>query len=145
MRSAMPFAMPVLVALTACGNGNAASSDSRPAPLAPTAVSCTDAPQLKQWAVDDRRRSAEQTSDHKKIYIGNRANFFASLAIIADLKCKVTLAEADEALQPAFMAARKAEATSSMYERAISWGEADFIAAQVAPLLIKQLPTAPSK
>ena len=137
-------AIPVLVALSACGSGSAATSDP-PAPPAPTAVGCADAPQLKQRAADDRRRSAERSSDHEKIYIGNRANFFASLAILADLKCKVTLPEADEALKPAFEAARKAEATSSLYERALRWGEADFIAAEVAPLLIRQLPTPPAK
>ena len=142
---ALPLAIPVLVALTACGDGNAATSDLPPAPPAPTSVSCADAPQLKQQAVDDRRRSAGRSSDHEKIYIGTRANFFASLAILADLKCKVTLAEADEALKPAFEAARKAEGTSSMYERALRWGEADFIAAQVAQLLIQQLPIPSSK
>lgn len=111
-----------------------------PPPPAPTAVSCTDAPQLRQRAIDDRRQRAELDSDHERIYIGNRANFFASLAIVADLKCKVTLAEVDEALKPAFEAARKAEATRSMYERALSWGEADFIATQVIALLVRQLP-----
>lgn len=120
---ALPLTLAVLVPLTAGGNGNVA----RASP-APTAVSCTDAPQLRQRAVDDRRLSDELKSDHERIYIGNRASFFASLAIIADLKCRVTLAEADEALKPAFEAARKAEATRSMHERAFAWGKADFIA-----------------
>ena len=142
---ALTVAMPVLVALAACGDGNAATSDLPPVLPAPTAVRCADAPQLKQRAVDDRRRSAERSSDQEKIYIGNRANFYASLAIVADLECKVTFAEADKALIPAFEAARKAEATNSMYERALRWSEADFVAAQTAQLLIQALPTPPSK
>jgi len=100
---------------------------------------------LRQRAVDDRRQSDELRSDHERIYVGNRAGFFASLAIIADLKCKVTPAEADEALKPAFEAARKAEDTSSMYEMAFRWGEADFMATQVIALLVQQLPAPPSK
>ena len=112
-------------------------------PPAPTTVSCQDAPQLKQWAGDDRRYADGRKSDHEKIYIGNRASFFASLANIADLKCKVTLAAADEALRPAIETARKAEATSSLYEKAQRWSEADFIASQVITLLIQNLPGGP--
>ncbi len=134
-----------LVTLAACGSGNEVAKDQPPPSSAPTAVTCTDAPKLRQRAVDDRRRSDELTSDQEKIYVGNRASFFASLAIIADLKCRLTLAEADEALKPAFEAARKAENTSSMYERAIRWGEASFMATQAAALLIQRLPPPPPK
>jgi hypothetical protein len=95
--------------------------------------------------LDDRRQHDETNSDQERIVAGNRATFYASLAIIADLKCQVTLAEADEALKPAFDAARKAEATRSFYERAVWWGEAGFIVTQVVPMLIKQLPAPPSK
>ena len=100
---------------------------------------------LRQRALDDRRRSDETRSDHEKIYIGNRDGFFASLAIIADLSCKVPLAQAEAALKPAFEAARQAEATNSMYERAVRWSEADFIASQVIALLIQRLPALPAK
>jgi len=127
------------VAVTACGGGAA------PAAPAPTAVGCGDAPQLRQRAIDDRRQSAELSSDQERIYVGNRANFFASLAIIADLECKVAPAAADEALKPAFEAARKAESTRSMYERAFRWGEADFIASQVIDRLIPQLVSGPHR
>jgi hypothetical protein len=140
---ALPFALAALVALTACGNGSNVTTDYRRASPAPTTVSCTDGPQLRQRAIDDRRRADELKSDHERIYTGNRATFFASLAIIADLKCRVTLAEADEAdeaLKPAFEAARRAEDTRSMYRKAFAWGEAGFIATQVSALLIQQLP-----
>jgi hypothetical protein len=131
----VPLAVAAVV-LTACGTGNEVT----PAAPAPTGVTCGDGLKLRQRAVDDRRQADHLKSDHEKIYVGNRAGFFASLAIIADLKCKVPLAETDEPLRPAFEAARKAESTSSMYERAIRWSEADFIASQVAALLIQQLP-----
>lgn len=84
-------------------------------------------------------------SDQERMYTGNRANYFASLAVVAELKCRITLAEADEALKPAFEAARKAEAASSTYERGFRWSEADFIATRVIALLIQQLPAPPSK
>ncbi len=128
-----------LVAMTAC-DGAKSDSDYTPAP---TAVNCADAPRLRQRALDDRGRSIETSSDQEKIVAGNRATFHASLAIIADLKCRVTLAEADEALKPAFDAARKAEATSSFYERAVYWSEAGFIATQVVPMFLKQLSAPP--
>jgi hypothetical protein len=138
----LPGAVALVVACAACGDGTEVGRDSPPAP---TAVNCADAAGLRQRAVDDRGRSEESKSDQERISIGNRANFLASLAIIADLKCKVTLAAADEALKPAFDAARKAETSNSMYERAFRWGQADFIAAQVIAVLIQQLPAAASK
>lgn len=142
---AVSLALAGLVAITACDGANKGGSDyARPSP-APTAVNCADAAQLRQRALDDRRQSDETNSDQEKIVTGNRATFYASLAIIADLKCKVTLAEADEALKPAFDAARKAEATRSFYERAVQWGEAGFIVTQAVPMLMKQLPAPPSK
>ena len=141
----IPVALVAAFALAACvSDGTNDDPRASPAP-APATVTCQDSAQLKQWAVDDRRYADGRKSDHEKIYIGNRASFFASLANIADLKCKVTLAAADEALKPAIEAARKAEATSSMYERAQRWSEADFMASQVIAQLIQQLPTAPPK
>lgn len=137
----LSVAPAVLVTLAACGSD---PSLARPAP-APAAVSCLDAPQLRQRGNDDRRHSVERKSDQEKIYIGNRANFYASLAIIADLKCKVPLAGVDDALKPALEAARKAETTRSLYEMAQRWGEAAFIAAQVVALQVQQLPAPPPK
>jgi len=129
-----------LVATAACDGANKGGSDYSPAP---TAVSCEDAPQLRQRALEARRQSVETTSDQQKIVAGSRATFYASLAIIADLKCKVAVAEADEALKQAFDAARQAEATRSFYEEAVYWGEACFIATQVVPMLMKQLSAPP--
>ena len=138
MRSSVVFPILAgLVAITACARTNNVSARSSPPP---TAVACADASQLRQRALDDRRQRDETTSDQERIVTGSRATFYASLAIIADLKCQVTLAEADEALKLAFEAARKAEATHSFYERAVHWGEAGFIATEVVSMLTKQLP-----
>jgi hypothetical protein len=135
----LPVAVAVLFAITACDGGNEASTAKTPLAPTPTAVSCGDAPQLRQRAADERRRSDEVKSDQEKITLGTRASYLASLAIVADLKCRVTSSEADEAVKPAFEAARKAEAASSFYERAVRWGEADYIATEVVAILIQQL------
>lgn len=144
MRSlAVSSALGALVAVTACGATNPGVSASAGAAPAPTAVSCGDASALRQQALDARRQREETNSDQTRVVAGNRATFFASLATIAELKCKVTLPEADEALKPAFDAARKAEATHSFYERAVHWSEASYIAAQAVPLLTQRLTAAP--
>lgn len=135
------LALGSLVTLTACARTGA----NAPPTTVPAAVSCTDAPQLRQRAADDRRKSETSKSDHDKIVSGNRAGFFASLARIADLKCKVTIAEVDEALKPAFVAAREAEVSRSTYERAQRWSEAAFIATEVIGLQIRQVPGSPAK
>ena len=128
-----------LVASAACDRAKA-DSDHSPAP---TTVNCADAPQLRQRALDDRRRSIEMSGDQEKVIAGNRATLYASLAVIADLKCRVTLAEADEALKPAFDAIRKAEAPGSFYEQTVRWNEAGFIATQVVQIFLKQLSAPP--
>jgi len=111
----------------------------------PTEVRCADAAQLRQGAADDRRRGAALKSDQQRISADNRANFFASLAVIADLKCKVTVVEADEALRPALDAARKAETARGFYEAAHLWNHATFTASEVASLLTQRLPGGPSR
>ena len=138
-------ALAGLLAIIACDGANRGGPLSAQTAPAPTAVNCGDAPQLRQRALDDRRRSDETKSDQEKIVSGSRATFYAALATIADLKCKVTLTEVDEALKPAFDAARKAEATRSFYERAVHWGEAGFLAAEIVPMLTKQLPAPAAK
>jgi hypothetical protein len=137
---AVSLALTGLVAIAACDGANKGGRDNS---RAPTAVNCVDAPQLRQRALDDRRQNVETKSDQEKIVAGNRATFYTSLATIADLKCKVTLTEADEALKPAFDAARKAEASRSFYQGAVQWSEAGFIATQVVPMLMKQLSAPP--
>ena len=136
----------VLVAVTGCGSsGTAVDSRNGGVSAVPTAVNCADASRLKQRALDDRLQITETRSDHERIYLGNRANFFASLAIVADLTCRTTLPAADEAVTLALAAAREAAASSSMYERAKKWGEADSRATDAIAFLVQQLPLPPAK
>lgn len=138
----LSLVLAAVAALASC-SGNNATSD--PPASVPTTVSCGDAQQLRQQAADIRRGADALTSDQEKINAGNRARFFASLAIVAALKCHVILAEADDALKSALEMARTAEATRSFYERTIRWGEADFRATQASAMLIPQLPAPPAK
>ena len=138
------LALAGVVAFTAYHNARRGDGYAQPSPT-PTAVNCGDAAELAQKASDGRRQRDETPSDQEKIVASNRATFYASLAIIADLQCKLSLPESDDALRPAFEAARKAEATSSFYERAVSWGDASFLTTQVVATLMKQVPVPPSK
>jgi hypothetical protein len=137
---AVSSALAAVIAAVACETANGSGSAGARSAPAPSAVNCADAPQLRQRALDDRRRLAETNSDQERIVAGNRATFYVSLATIADLKCTVTLAQADEALKPALAAAAKAQETHSFYERAVYWSEASYLASQVVPMLVKQLP-----
>ena len=137
MRTRMLFPAAALIALAACEGPRVVAES---AGALPTAVNCGDATQIRQRAADDRRRVEESRSDHERISIGSRANFLASLAVIADLKCKVSSPEVDEMLKPALEAARSAEANASVYEKTRGFARADFTAHQVIDLLIQQMP-----
>lgn len=127
-----------LGAVAGCGPaGGATTADAAPMP---STVVCADASALTSRALDARRQSAALTGDRARIIGGNRANFLASLATIAQLKCRTGLAEADALLGQALEVARQAEATTSEYEAAIRWTEADLIAADAVALLIGGIP-----
>ena len=132
-------ALAGLAAVTSCTGPNAGHNASARRAPAPTAVNCADASDLRQRALDERRQREATRSDQERILAGSRATFFASLTTVAELKCKVTFAAADDALKPAFEAAHKAEATESFYESAVHWGEAAFISTQVVEMLTKHL------
>jgi hypothetical protein len=124
-----------VVTIAACGVAEKGRSDQPPPP---SAVSCQDAAQLRQRAADDRRLSVGSSSDQDKVVAGSRATFYAALATVAALKCEVTMPAADEALQPAFDAARTAHAAGTFYEEAVQWGDAAFVTTQVVPMLVQQ-------
>lgn len=125
-----------LALATACGRPNAMAPVGAPAP---TAVSCADAAALRQRVADERRQAVETTSDQEKIIAGNRAAFYMSLAITAELKCKVTSTEADATLELALAAAGKAEGARSFYESAVLWTEAGVAASEAVSILMAQL------
>lgn len=106
---------------------------------APTTVSCGDAAQLRQRALDERLQHVDATSDQQKVLAGSRASFYMSLANIADLKCKGTSAEADAMLEKALTSARGADGAASFYEAAIGWTEAGVAASEAVSMLIESL------
>lgn len=143
-RVAVVVALAGSGALAACEQGSASA---RSASL-PVSVGCADAADLRQRAGDDRRRSANLKSDQGKIDTANQAAFLASLATIADLKCKVTAAgtaDVDAALKRALDAAHKATSTRSFYERSNGWTAANFMASEVIALLVQRIPAGPAR
>ena len=140
MRTSVPV-LAILTSIAGCDGAQNVSVELRESSSSaiPTAVHCGNGGQLRQGAANDRGRVDESRSDHERISIGSRANFLASLAVIADLKCKVSAPEIDDTLKPALEAARKAEANSSVYERTRGFAAADFTAHQVIDSLIQQV------
>jgi hypothetical protein len=108
----------------------------------PTTVNCADVSQLTEQAADGRRRSTEGTEDRARIIAGGRASFMASLATIAQLKCRASVAEADVKLEEALVAARGAGTTTGQYEAAHRWNEAALLAGDAIALLVGQIPPA---
>ena len=133
--------LPILTSIAGCDGAQQLSggiSESSSSAI-PTSVQCGNGGQLRQGAANDRRRVDESRSDHERISIGSRANFLASLAVIADLKCKVSSPDVDDMLKPALEAARKADANTSVYERTRGFAGADFTAHQVIDSLVRQV------
>lgn len=129
----------VLAAVSACDGGGEAPSHSPAVPQPPIAVGCADAPEFMRTAADERRASGESRSDQERIVLGNRADFFASLGIIAELRCSVQSDRADGPLMMALEAAQQAESESGFYASAFGWTDANFLASQVIALLIREM------
>jgi hypothetical protein len=107
----------------------------------PTTAACADAPALRQRAADDRLRVTELPSQQDQTVLAARANFLASLAVVSQLQCSVTLADENQGLQAALEAAGRAEDASSFYEQASRWGEANFALTKVIDALVQRLPS----
>ena len=144
MRTAGMFVAAAVVTLIGCGGDNLAGESRTAAPL-PATVNCEDAERLRDRATQDRRSSRERSSDQEKIDLASRARFIATLATIADLRCKVSPADANEILRRALDAARAAEDTRSFYARTLKWQEAGLIADEAVGLMIKRLPSPTAK
>src|SRR5262245_2654260 len=132
-----------LVGAVGCAQAGDATG-ARPAPL-PTAVNCGDVSTLKTHAADARRHIAEQTGDRARIISGNRAKFLASLAVVAELRCKAGARDVEALVTKALDVGRVAETTASEYEAARGWTDADLVAADAIALLVSQLPGPPSR
>lgn len=145
MRSAGVFVIATLATIIGCGGDYNLAGNSRGAASLPVTVNCEDAAQLREQAARDRRSSSERSSDQEKIDLASRARFVATLATIADLRCRVPLAEADEILRRALDAARGAEGAGSFHARTLKWQEAGFIADEAVGLMIKRIPNSAAK
>jgi hypothetical protein len=145
MRSTDVFVAAALMTIIGCGGDYNLAGNSKGAAPLPVTVNCENAAQLRNQATQDRRSSRERSSDQEKIDLANRARFVATLATIADLRCKVSLPGADEILRRALEAARDAEDTGSFYARTLKWQEAGLIADEAVDLMIKGLPSPTAK
>lgn len=136
------LAVPLAIALASCTTEGSSAAERPSLGGVPSAVECTDAPVLRQRAEDNRGGLQELASDQAKIDAANSARFLASLAIIADLKCRTPLTEADQTLMSALELARNAANMSSFYQRAVAWNEANDRTLQVISMLVDRLPAA---
>ena len=145
MRSAGVFVTATLATVIGCGGGDSLGGSSRRAEPLPATVNCGDGAQLRERAARDHRSSSDRSSDQEKTDLASRARFVSTLATIADLRCKVPLAAADEILRRALDAARAAAGTGSFYARTLKWQEAGLIADQAVEVMIKGLPDSAAK
>ena len=132
------LALTVLTSIAGCDGPQVLSVEVVESAI-PTAVSCGQSGQLRERAANDRSRVGESRSDHERISLGSRANFLATLAVVADLKCTVTGTDAEEPLKAALEAAHKAESTNSVYEKTRGFNEANFAAIRALKLLTERL------
>jgi hypothetical protein len=139
-RSPALFCSAVLLLLAACSPGGGSPGPAMAALPASVEATCEDAPPLRQQSADAARQAAESRGDQSRIVHHARANFLASLAVLAELRCSVTAAEADGALDDALRAASSAAETPSFYEQAHRWSDANAHATRAIDLLVRQLP-----
>jgi flavin-binding protein dodecin len=132
--------LAVLLLVGSCDAQSEASDRARLGTSLPADAACADVAQLRQHATDDRLRMAEVSSQQTRIVVGARANFLASLAVAAQLRCVGTPAAENDALQDALEVARRAEGASSFYEQASRWDEANYALTRVIDDLVQRLP-----
>lgn len=140
MRMRLVLAPAAGLLLAACTSGGQSENTGGMAIVASDTVACADAPQLRQRAADERRRMLETSADQTRLVLAGRANFLASLAVVADLHCATTDQDATEALQTALRTARSAEGTPGFYAQAMQWAEANFAATRAIENLVQRRP-----
>jgi hypothetical protein len=140
MRSGFLACITAVAVLAGCGADDEADGRARDAIAVPSAAGCGDASRWRQRAAETRSERLESSSDQARITHANRANFFASMAVAADLQCIVSLNDGDHALEAALDAARTAERARSFYEQTIRWGEAHHAANGAIELLVQRIP-----
>ena len=130
---------------TAAACESASGNSPNSAASMPTAVSCHDAPQLRQRSIDDRHRGETTKSDQERVIANSRASYFAALATVADLMCRIPAVQTEPSLAQAFQATRRAEETRSFYEEAVALSEANLRVTETIAAVLRQLPAPSSK
>lgn len=138
MRTTRHLTLAALAVVVACAES---PGDAVPQPPDVTTLECTDGSQMRELAQEYYRRSVEQTGDQAKILLGGQANFHGSLAILADLQCRLTTPDADSVVNAVLQDGRAAASAPPFYEQAQSWGRANFAALQAIEMLTRQLTT----
>jgi hypothetical protein len=139
MRTTWPILLvPIFLASGCSPRGEAQSSD--PAVALPDDAACQDAPQWKQRAAELRSSGAGLSSDQAQITRLSRANFFSTMSVAAELRCRTAAGPAPGAVDAALHAARGAASTRGFYEQTIRWGEAQHAANQLIEALVQQVP-----
>lgn len=143
MRPPYPIVAAIFLTLPSCtAQIEGADAGITPVEVPPTVV-CSDTASLRQRAADDDQRVHNSPSDQAKIVLAGRANFFASLAVVAELTCRNPIdAESGGSLQAALQVAREAEAGSTFYGRAAKWSEAISTVIRVIAIQVAHPPTA---
>jgi hypothetical protein len=140
MRSGFLVYIAVVAVLTGCGADGEAMDEASAATSVPNAAGCDDASEWRQRSAEARSEGLESSSDQARITRVKRANFFASIAVAADLRCIVSVDEGGQAVGVALDAARAAEGARSFYEQTIRWGEAQHAANGAIELLVRGIP-----
>ena len=131
-----------LATLAACSGASDVPTSVPAAIRIPDTVQCADASGLRDRVAGERESVGALTSDQDKVDAGSRANFLASLATIADLRCRVQTADAgsDELIARALDAGRTASETAGFYERNVRWSEATLLAQDAITHLLALVP-----
>jgi hypothetical protein len=134
--------------LTGCGADGADRADGEgshgtvAAKSAPNAAGCGDAPQWRERAAETRVEALSSSRDQSRITSINRANFFSSMAIAADLQCIVPLQDGDPAIEAALHAAHAAERALRFYEQTLHWGVAHAAVNEAIERLVQRVEAA---
>ncbi len=127
-----------LLLLASCTDASEAPDAAALATAVPVSAECADAGPLRQRVADDHLRMTEASSQQTQVVLGSRANFMASLALVAQLRCVVSLPDGADALEAALGVARGAQEASSFYEQATRWNEANYTLTQLVEHLVQR-------
>jgi hypothetical protein len=140
MRPGILSCIAAIAVLAGCAPDGEAPGGTSSAIAVRDATGCDEAAHWRQRSAEARSQGLQSSGDQARTNHINRANFFASMAVAADLQCIVTSDEGDQPIAAALEAARNAEAARSFYEQTRHWGEAHHAALQAIEVLVQRIP-----